>query len=265
MTTWGGFYDACMGKGLSAKTTAIYVGVVRRLAVWCDQHGYDLATVPPHAVRTWADQLPPSHSSRKQAIAACRMLWAGRDDQPWQAIRVPRKPRPDPQPLDADELVRLLAAADLVGGRAGMAVHILCWTGARPSEVAGMMWDGYDGQTLTWWRSKTSEEHRLPVHPRLRAVLDAHRRESGAMFAGDRGRPHVTPTTVAGWVRRVGATVDVDVTPRRLRASVATRILDQTGSLEAAAAVLGHRSTDTTRRYARTSDARLEAAIAALG
>lgn len=264
MSSWGWYFDRCMGRGLSERTATIYTGLVRRYVAWCGTAGYDVDTAPPHAVRTWADMLPATHGTRRQARSALKVLYAGRADEPWLAVRVPRKPQPAPKPLDDDELARLLDAARLVGGRRGLAVFVLAYTGARTSEVAGMTWDGYDGHSLRWWRSKTEEWHTLPVHPTLRAELDACRRLSGAMFTGDRGRDHVTANTIGNWVDQCADLAGIRCTPRQLRASVATRILDATGSLEAAASVLGHRSTDTTRRYARTSDRRLAEAVSTL-
>lgn len=262
------YRDLLYGAGLAEATVRNYTGTIRRLHRWCEVNGYDPATMPAHAVRCWADSTTRSYASRKSAQAACKWYWRGRDDRPWDAIRTPRAPRPSPHPLDDDEMCRLLGAARMVGGRKGLAVFVLVYTGARAGEIAEIRWDGWDGTHLRWWRNKVQDWHRLPVHPDLAVMLDDQRPDGdpGPMFRGDagQGRTTVHPTTIWGWVRQVGTIAGVEVTPRRLRASVATRILDATGSLEAAAAVLGHASTDTTRRYARTSDRRLTEAIGAL-
>ena len=263
------YRDLLLGNGLADSTVRVYGGTIRRLHIWCAANGYDPATMPPHAVRSWADTLTRSHASRKSAMAACRWYFRDRDDAPHLAIRVPRAPRPDPRPLDDQEMGRLLATARIVGGRRGLAVFCLVYTGARAAEVAGLRWEEWDGTHLRWWRDKIGDWHRLPVHPDLAVMLEDQRPEvlAGPMFVGDpgRGRATVHPTTIWGWCRDVGALCDVEVGPRRLRSTVATRILDATGSLEAAAAVLGHASTDTTRRYARTSERRLAEAVGTLG
>ena len=268
MKTLGEFRDLLYGHGMADATVRNYTGSIRRLHQWCEANGYDPVTMPPHAVRAWSDTLTRSHATRKSAQAACRWWWQDRDDQPHLAIRVPRAPRPDPKPLDDDEMGRLLSTARIVGGRRGLAVFCLVYTGARPSEVAKFRWDQWDGERLRWWRDKTQDWHTLPVHPDLKVMLEAQQPadDPGPMFRGcpGRGRETVNPTTIWGWCVEVGRLCDVTVTPRRLRASVATRILDSTGSLEAAAAVLGHASTDTTRRYARTSERRLQEAIGTL-
>lgn len=263
------YRDLLLGAGLADATVRNYCGVVRRLSMWCAEAGYDPATMPPHAVRAWADTTTRTFATRKGAQAACKWLWRDRTDRPWDAIRVPRAPRPAPRPLDDDDMATLLSTARMVGGRRGLAVFCLVYTGARAGEVAAFRWDGWDGARLRWWRTKIQDWHTLPVHPDLAVMLDAQKPadgDPGPMFRGDagRGRTTVHPTTVWGWCREIGELAGVEVTPRRLRASVATRILDATGSLEAAAAVLGHASTDTTRRYARTSERRLAEAVGTL-
>ena len=123
-----------------------------------------------------------------------------------------------------------------------------------------MSWDGWDGTRLSWWRPKTQDRHSLLAAPPLQAMLDAHRSE-GAMFVGNNGGDHVHPATVWGWVRRIGRYADVEVHPRRLRSTVATEVLERTGSIDQCAAVLGHLSVDSTRHYARTSRRRCDQAI----
>jgi len=259
-----GFDEYLYGHGLSGRTVQEYVRVARGWTRWLEDCHIDVPQ--PHHARDWSDGLPPSRSSRKMAVAMLRwwQLWhLGEDVGLTQAVRVPRKRRPDPDPLTTDEWQRLIEAAQLVGGRQGLATLIICYTAARPSEVASMRWDGWDGRYLSWWRPKCQDTHRLLAAPVLAAMLDRQAGE-GQMFVGDGGRPCVSPQTVWGWVRHVGRLADVDVCPRRLRATVATEVLERTSSIDAAAAVLGHASVDSTRHYARTSRRRLDAAIGSL-
>jgi integrase len=259
-----GFGDYLLGQGLAQSTVREYVRLARGWTRWLERHRIDL--VAGHHAREWTDTLPQSRSSRKAAQAMLRwwQRWhLGEDIGLCQAVRVPGRSRPDPDPLTTEEWQRLVATAELAGGRAGLATLIIAFTGARPSEVALMCWDHWDGVRLRWWRPKTQDWHELLAADVLRDQLDGHK-GSGAMFAGDGGRPHVTSQTVWGWVRRIGRLADVDVHPRRLRSTVATEVLERTGSIDATAAVLGHASVDSTRHYARTSRRRLDQAVCTL-
>jgi len=258
-----GFDQYLSGHGLSDRTVREYVRLARRWERHLEQCHNDVAA---HQARVWSDGLPNSRSSRKAAVAMLRwwQLWQlGEDVGLCQAVRVPRKPRPDPDPLTTVEWRRLIDAAELVGGRRGLACLIICFTGARPGEVAAMRWDGWDGRYLSWWRPKSCDTHRLLASPRLAVMLDRHKSD-GFMFVGDGGRACVSPQTVWAWVRHIGVLADVVVCPRRLRATVATEVLERTGSIDAAAAVLGHASVDSTRHYTRTSRRRVDAAIDSL-
>lgn len=262
-----------LGEGKADRTVREYVKWGKRLARWCQLHDLDLARLEPHELRRWADStIPDSRESRKQAYTACKHLYImlGRTDQPWCAIRVPAKPKSKPHPLSEPDRVRLRDAAIMVGGRQGVATLGLLQTAARPVEVAGWRWDGIDADRLIirFWRPKTREWHEVPLRPALLALIERYRppHAEGFMFPGNNGAPHVQATTVLAWTRRVAEVAGVrDVTPRRLRATCATRALDVTHDIDAVASLLGHRSTDVTRRhYATTSNAALMAASAAL-
>lgn len=262
------FADQLHGEGYADRTVNEYTKWVRRLARWAHLNGLDLQTIEPHHIRRWIDQtVPPSRESRKQARAALTHYYRGRPDQPWEAIRVPAKRRPSPQPLTVTEAARLRDAATLVGGRKGTATLGLLYTGCRPSEVACWRWDGFtDDGMLRFWRTKNRSWHRLPVAAPLADALERFRPPgvtSGFLFVGNNGRPHVIATTVWTWVRSVAAVAGLEgVNPSRLRDTVAERVLEETGSIDVVAAVLGHMSTETTsRHYVRTSPSRLRSAI----
>lgn len=265
------FRDALLGQGLADRTAAEYVKWLRRLHAWCATHGVDPVTAPAPVVRTWADTLPRSWASRKQARNALAHYYrlVGRLDEPWKAVRVPRKPRPQYRGLSEADARTLRDAALIIGGRQGLATLVGLYTGARASEIAGLRWDGVDyaAETIRWWRSKTSEWHSVPLHPVLaEALREAHDgTRKGPVFMGNNGRVYVSPATVWGWVRHVGEMVSIDVSPHQLRATAGTLVLEVTRDLDAAAEFLGHRDPSVTRgHYTRTSQVRLRAAVEAL-
>lgn len=266
------FVDHLYAAGYSDRTVAEYRKWIRRLHAWCRDHGLDITVLDGGHLRQWADTLPRSWATCKQAHAACRHYYRaiGRLDEPWHAIRVPRKPRPKYRGIEADAAGQLRDAALMVGGRPGTAVLLLLYTGARAAEVAGMRWDGIADGAIRWWRSKTSEWHEVPLHPTLERALADYREATGApshyLFPGAAGRAHVTAATVWEWVGQVSETAGVGhVSPQQLRATAGTTVLEATRDLDAAAEFLGHRDVAVTRaHYTRTSKRRLDAAVAAL-
>ena len=257
------YRDLLRGKGRSDRTIQVYCGYTRRLMAWCIEHGHDPATIPPHDVRTWADEhLPLSWSSRKAAKAALAAYWSTRQDAPWEAIRVPAKPRAQYRGLTAEEARQLMQAATMHGGRPGLAVKLLLLTGARAAEVAQMTYEGVDRRAgvLSWWRQKTQDHHVLPLYPALDAALGEG---VGPLFTGDGGREFVTPQTVNSWCHRVAELAGLNVTPQQVRATAGMLVVSATEDVQAAAAVLGHSDLNTTIRHYTTqvSDERLSKAM----
>lgn len=266
------YMEHLYGQGRADRTVNEYRKWIRRLHRWADDHGLDLRDLQGHHIRTWADTtVVKSWASRKQAKTAVaayyRML--GRTDSPEAGIRVPRKPAPRPKPLEPGQAGLLRDTALMAGGREGLATIIGLYAAGRASEIAVQRWDGVDrtSGTLRWWRTKTSDWHEVPMHPVLAATLDEHRPPGaeGFMFAGNNGRPHVTPVTVWAWVRKIGQLAGIEVTPQQLRSTAGKAVLEATGDLDAAASLLGHRDVNVTRQFYTgvTSRARLQRAVEA--
>ena len=249
-------------QNLAASSRQEYDRWARRLERWC----YTQRIVPDQIttleLARWAETVPETWASRKAAQAALRhyFRWSGRDDSPEQTLRVPRRPRMRPRPLERDDLTALRETAQMHGGRQGVAVLLAMYTGARRAEVAAMPWDGWQSGHIRWTRVKTGDVTTLPVHPNLHDALTEFKASGpGAMymFPGDRGRPHVSPTTVWEWVRHIGKLAGVELTPHQLRHSFASVAVQSTKDLRGAQEALGHRSADMTANYSAVSDEQL--------
>lgn len=264
------YTDHLYQTGAADRTVAEYVKWIRRLGQWAHTNRLDVDTLGPHHIRAWAATLPGSWSSRKQAKTSLKHYYRmiGRvADEPWESVKVPRKPRPRYRGLEPAQAGMVRDAALLAGGRPGIATLAGLYTAARASEIAVLRWDGITDESIRWWRSKTSEWHEVPLHPTLAGALDAFRppRAEGYLFAGDRGRPHVTAQTIWEWVRDIGQLAGVSVGPHQLRATAINRALEVTCDIDAAAELAGHRDVSVTRsHYTRTSQRRLRAAVDAL-
>jgi integrase len=257
-----------LGQGRAERTATEYVRVIRRADLWLrDHHGHPLeATTPPH-VRGWADQLPPSWSTRKQARTALGhwQTWAHHPYDLAGAVRVPRKPKMRPRALEDADAVKLELAAHQAGRR-GLAVLLGLYLGMRCAEIAAATWTGWDGTYYEWQRVKTGDLARLPVHPRLAAALDREERWGPFLFPSgiSATRPHVAPQTVWEWVRNIGVSCGVDVSTHQLRHTSISRVVETMG-LRVGQEWAGHRDPEVTAGYSRVKDRQLTEAMASLG
>jgi integrase len=262
------FTDYLITLGLAPRSIAEYDKVARRYERWCYVHDRDPAELDPGALAVWADSLPYTWSTRKAAKTALRHYagWLRVDTEPYEAIRVPRKPRPHNRALSREDARLLRDGALLVGGRKGLAVLIGLYTAARRGEIARMRWDGWADGMCTWSRTKTSDTLTVPIHPILAGVLAEHKPQATSVhiFPGDQGRPHVTEATVWSWVTSVGDTVGVKVTPHQLRHTALSTAYDTTKDLRAVQDLAGHRDPSVTAIYTRTTGERLAAVVDAL-
>jgi hypothetical protein len=103
---------------------------------------------------------------------------------------------------------------------------------------------------------KLGEDRYLPLHPQLVTLIDDYR---GRHVAA--GNPLLLPRengraldrhTVTRMINRAGAAAGLPhIHPHQLRHTLATQAINRGMSLEAIAALLGHRSLDMTLRYAK--------------
>ena len=206
--------------------------------------------------------------------------------------RVPRPKTPPPRPkhLSADELGRLLSVVHASGDGRALAVELMARLGLRRNEALGLTWDDVDldhhqlhvrfqigrvpdpsrpGSTRLVRRElKTMGSRRnLRLAGDLVDMLTAHRLHTAAtrcaqdlVISLSQGRP-VDPDAFTRWLTRVGRSIDVTVSPHRLRHSAATLMLNRGASIEAVAKVLGHSDGRVTSVYARVLDETSGAAV----
>ena len=143
------------------------------------------------------------------------------------------------------ELAAVWHAAEAMPGSFGRIVQLLILTGARRSEVAGMLWSELDAELETWSigrdRMKAGAAHVVPLSPQARTLLSEIDRGDGLVLPGDRpGRP------VGGWSKGKAAldraTSVEGWTLHDLRRTVATGLQRLGVRLEVTEAVLGHTS-----------------------
>lgn len=84
---------------------------------------------------------------------------------------------PKKKPIDAwtkIEIDKFLATAPI---RLKQAVMLALYTGQRRSDLVRMRWQDYNGDTIMVRQQKTTKELEIPVHKRLKEVLDVMPRD----------------------------------------------------------------------------------------
>jgi integrase/recombinase XerD len=162
------------------------------------------------------------------------------------AARLMRASRADPDPLS-----RLI-------------VELLARTGIRKGELLGLTVDAVVQIGSAFWLripvGKLHNDRYIPLHPQLKELLDdwiANHRPSGLRSERlllERNRP-VTSLRVASALRRLGGEAGIGhVTAHQLRHTLATQAINRGMSLDAIAALLGHKTLAMTMVYARIAD-----------
>jgi hypothetical protein len=103
---------------------------------------------------------------------------------------------------------------------------------------------------------KLRDDRYLPLHPQLATLIDAYRArhvpaDHPLLLPRENGRA-LDRHTVTRMINRAGAAAGLGhIHPHQLRHTLATQAINRGMSLEAIAALLGHRSLDMTLRYAK--------------
>jgi site-specific recombinase XerD len=177
---------------------------------------------------------------------------------------LPALDEPLPKFLDDPTAAKFMAAlAEDPNLRRRLMVELLARTGIRVGELSGLEDDAVmqkgEGYRLRIPIGKLHNDRQVPLHPLLVDLIAAYkaqrgRSRSGHLLERDDGRPFDRRTIhryVAAVAKRAGVG---HVHPHQLRHTLATQSINRGMSLEAIAALLGHRSMDMTLTYARISD-----------
>jgi len=190
------------------------------------------------------------------------------DDAPSRTLIFPGDfPQADealPKFLDDPTMEKFTAAlASDPNPRRRVMVEILAQTGIRVGELSGLddkaVTQLGDTMSLHIPVGKLHNDRYVPIGPELvRLIVDYQTlrgpSRSGRLVERDDGQPF-DRRTVHRYVQRVADRAGVGhVHPHQLRHTLATRMINRGMSLEAIAALLGHRSMRMTLTYARISN-----------
>jgi site-specific recombinase XerD len=176
----------------------------------------------------------------------------------------PALDEPLPKFLDDPTAARFMAAlAQDPNRRRRLMVELLARTGMRVGELAALEDDAMvtlgDLRQLRIPVGKLHNDRYVPLLPMLSDLIVDYRAwrgpsHSGRLVERDDGQPF-DRRTIQRYVASVAKRAGIGhVHPHQLRHTLATQSINRGMSLEAIAALLGHRSMDMTLVYARISD-----------
>jgi len=278
-------YIAQVRLSLRASTMVRVEAVLREFACWLAVHAPEADSVAGlrrrhiEAYKLYLAARPSARGGKLSKISLAEHLgtlrtcferlaeWDG-DDIPTAVLvfdgDLPLRDEPLPRFLDDAAFTKLLQAA-----RADpdpftrLAVEFLARTGLRKGEFLDLTVDSVVQIGAAYWLhvplGKLRTDRYIPLHPQLKDLLDdwlARRPaslRSPYLFTeyGQRVRQNRVDRAVAKTARAAGIG---HVSPHRLRHTLATQAINRGMSLEAIAALLGHRSMRMTLVYAKIAN-----------
>jgi integrase len=197
-----------------------------------------------------------------------RLLEWGWDDAPVRPLLfhgdAPPRAQPLPKALDDSDAAKFLRAAQAQPRLLTRVVaEVLLRTGLRVGEFCALTGDairsGVDGFWLHVPVGKLRDDRYLPLHPSLVGLIGDYRArhvpdQHPLLLPRENGDP-LNRCAVNRMLNRIARDAGIGhVHPHQLRHTLATQAINRGMSIEAIAALLGHRSLDMTRRYARIAD-----------
>ena len=229
--------------------------------------------------KPWLAKRPGQNKSRlttatlAHRLGTLRMFFVRIDEWGWEEAPprvpmfpgdLPRQDHPLPKALDDAAAAKLLrTAANDRRLLVRVTVEVLLRTGLRVGEFTSLPADAVVQIGAAPWLhvpvGKLREDRYLPLHPHLVTLIDDYR--STHVPAGhplllprENGRP-LDRHTVTRFLNKAGAQAGLPhIHPHQLRHTLATQAINRGMSLEAIAAMLGHRSMDMTLRYAKIAN-----------
>ncbi len=230
-------------------------------------------------------------TTMRRKLSACRaffrFLQRERElvDNPFAALKGPRKAKMLPKVLSVEDVRRFLARPGRDAAEGRLTAYDACRdtaifeflysTGCRISEAVAVRWGEIDFAKGTVIVTGKGSKDRLVILGRpARDALEELRRQSAArdsaqaadgapVFARDAQHP-LSARFVERRMKRYLAEAELptDLTPHKLRHSFATHLLDAGADLRSVQEMLGHASLSTTQIYTHVSVERLKDAYA---
>ena len=199
-----------------------------------------------------------------------------RQDDPSRRLDAPKQGRSLPKTLSRNEVERLLAAASVGDGAAGLRlvalVELAYASGLRVSELLGLRLEAVRRDpAFLIVRGKGGKERLAPLNASAREAVkawlvarDAARPEKAPdspwLFPSASAKGHLTPRRFAQLLDQAALEAGIDptrVSPHVLRHAFATHLLEGGADLRVVQTLLGHADIATTQIYTHVATDRL--------
>jgi len=214
-------------------------------------------------IRQWLiyrkEQCGISYAHYRMSYAALKFLYSVTLRRPWEVehIPFPKQGRTLPAVLDASEVAAILDGVQDFKYR--VILSIMYATGARPFEACQLRVSDIDSKRmLVHLDGKGAKERYVMLSERLLHLLRQYwkiDRPSDLFFPGDGEQGYITTASVRLVFKEAArqASVTKKVTPRSLRHSFATHLLEAGVDLRVIQELLGHADIKTTTIYTHVS------------
>ena len=222
---------------------------------------------------------PATQARRRSAVRQFYRFALGegwRPDDPSRRLDAPKQGRSLPRTLSGEEIKRLLKAAALHDGAAGVRmvalVELAYASGLRVSELLGLKVEAVRRDpAFLIVRGKGGRERLAPLNASAREAVktwliarDAARPEntpdSPWLFPSASAKGHLTPRRFAQLLDQAAVAAGIDparVSPHVLRHAFATHLLEGGADLRVLQTLLGHADIATTQIYTHVATDRL--------
>jgi site-specific recombinase XerD len=266
-----GFELTLRASGRTEATVEWYEARLSRLVKFLGDP--ELRKIAPDELRRWlvavkngpAGIVSDNYVDGHRKAAAALFAWAIRDElltvSPMRAIaryKVERREFAILSPADVGRLMDEQPTNTHEGIRNRAIIAFLYDTGVRVGELVHLELDDVDLVAGTARvRGKSRRERTVPISPTLRSLLwnyiNAARPKqlfatSSRLFLSRDGSP-IRETAINQWLARAGERVGLHVYPHKFRHSFATAFLRNGGDPFTLQLILGHSTSDMTRRY----------------
>lgn len=185
---------------------------------------------------------------------------------PAATIRRPRQPRLVPRPIDTEDLVLALKAAD---ARMRAWLCLGAFQGLRTVEMAGIargdVLDGRRPPMLVVVKAKGGRERVLPLHEHTLAALRClPMPQRGPVFRLADGTP-IKAATIGSYIARFLHDLGIPASAHQLRHHFGSEVYRLSHDIRLTQELLGHASPSTTAVYAAWSPAAAVDVLAELG
>jgi integrase len=252
-----GYYDSRTFFGsLAPGTQTMRRNILERFRA---KHGeLPIATLPPKFITASLGQMKPSVARNWLKAVRHLIQYAISADlsrtDPTQGIKLP-KMKSDGIHTWSEQEIDAYEAAHAIGTKARLAFALLLYTAQRVSDVTGMGPQHIRNGTLHVRQRKTGAVLDIPVHPDLRAVIDATPGEHLTFLTSSKvGKPYIGNALSQQFRIWCDAAQLVHCSAHGLRKAACRRLAEAGCSTNEIAAISGHATLSEVQRYTKAAD-----------